>query len=467
MNFVGKISQAYNSFNSIWSPSVDIKRPIIAHAYFAKKSLTKEKTNTSCGTHPYSFRYKNTITDKNKTRIAKIILKRANEAEKDKNKYTTLEEVKKALDNKTYLPKSTINVVLFEIKEKAHFEMLNSASLEDEVYLIVETQYFRDKEIRINIRQGKEKVIAEKDKLIEVMQNGKVTMITCKVGEWAKNEDIVNEDDFLNCAITKLKLRPESDESLEKWKEAIKKTKDKKTYLYLLVDAHSGNADYDSATIIYCGRNPGEDSIRNYWLDMEGNWFELMQNKRAPWMKIAYKELGVEEIAGKEHNPRILAYHKSAGLGDYKNKKGQTVKITDDKNWPWCSSFVTWVFKQTKDYSGKITAKATNWKDWGQANPKNKPMYGALAVIDWGANDNGAGHVGFVVSADDKHYYLLGGNQTGGDKTTNGKVCIGKYNKSVIDYVRIPKNYTPSESDYEYDEIKSTDSGFESYSTTR
>jgi uncharacterized protein (TIGR02594 family) len=140
---------------------------------------------------------------------------------------------------------------------------------------------------------------------------------------------------------------------------------------------------------------------------------------RAPWMKIAYNELGVEETAGSKHNPKVLEYHKSAGLVDYKNSKGQNVKINDDENWPWCSSFVSWVFSKTKDYSGKLTAKATNWKNWGKADSKDNPIYGSLAVIDWGANDNGAGHVGFVVSVDGDTVYLLGGNQTGGDKTTN------------------------------------------------
>ena len=118
-------------------------------------------------------------------------------------------------------------------------------------------------------------------------------------------------------------------------------------------------------------------------------------------------------------------------------------------------------------YSGKITAKATNWKNWGKSESKDKPMYGALAVIDWGKNDNKAVHVGFIVKADKKHYYLLGGNQTGGDKKTNGKVCIGRYKKSVVDYIRIPSDYTPSKNDYKYDDIKLSNNGFESLSSTR
>ncbi|CAA0181809.1 CHAP domain-containing protein [Tenacibaculum maritimum] len=187
------------------------------------------------------------------------------------------------------------------------------------------------------------------------------------------------------------------------------------------------------------------------------NKFNL--NSRASWMQIAYGELWTEEIAGSKHNPRVLEYHASAG------HTGSN--ISDDKKWAWCSSFACWVFTQSKEYTGKITAKATNWKNWGKADSRDKPIYGSLAVIDWGENDDGRGHVGFVVNVEGNDVYLLGGNQTGGDKTTNGKVCVSRYDKSVIDYFRIPENYTPENKDYEYDDIKNTNLSFETLSSTR
>ncbi len=180
---------------------------------------------------------------------------------------------------------------------------------------------------------------------------------------------------------------------------------------------------------------------------------------RASWIQIAYGELWTEEISGSKHNPRILEYHASAG------HTGSN--ITDDSNWPWCSSFVCWVFTQSKEYTGEITAKATNWNNWGKEDSKDKPMYGSLAVIDWDENDDGAGHVGFVVNVDGDNVYLLGGNQTGGDKSTYGKVCVSRYDKSVIDYFRIPENYTPEQKDYKYDEFKNTNLSVETLSSTR
>ncbi|WP_435254265.1 TIGR02594 family protein [Tenacibaculum sp. A30] len=349
------------------------------------------------------------------------------------------------------------------------FKKLKSANLGDEVYVVVKTLNLANKKVRLNVKQGKgEKTKLETKEKGLMLQHDKGTTTEAEavVGAYAKDNKITNKTDFKDWAIFKIIL---GDKDTRREKEELDKLKDKKAFMYLLVDAHTPN----DIKVVYNGRNPdkkGEPDKRTtpkYWLDMDDKWFELEKDERAPWMEIAYKELGVEEIAGEKHNSRILEYHKSAGVKDYKNKKGQTVKITDDKNWPWCSSFACWVFTQTPEYSGKITAKATNWKNWGNADSKDKPMYGALAVIDWGKNDNKAGHVGFIVKVDDKNFYLLGGNQTGGDKTTNGKVCIGKYKKSHIDYVRIPNNYKPTEKDYKYDEIKSTNEGFESLSSTR
>ena len=212
---------------------------------------------------------------------------------------------------------------------------------------------------------------------------------------------------------------------------------------------------------------PTNNKVYHFHPNMFVRQMKRLEDEKAPWMKIAYGELGIEEIEGSKHNERVLEYHKSAGLKDHNNKRGTLIKITDDKAWPWCSSFVCWVFTQTISYTGKITAKATNWQNWGKAENKDKPMYGAIAVIDWGKNDNKAGHVGFIVKVDEEHIYLLGGNQTGGDKKTKGKVCIGRYKKSFIDYVRIPENYKPTKNDYTYDEIEISESGFESLASTR
>lgn len=49
-------------------------------------------------------------------------------------------------------------------------------------------------------------------------------------------------------------------------------------------------------------------------------------------LKIAFNELGTEELVGTDDNPEVLKYAKDTGI------KG----ITNDKI-PWCNTFINWV----------------------------------------------------------------------------------------------------------------------------
>ncbi len=168
---------------------------------------------------------------------------------------------------------------------KVYFDKVQSATIGDEVYLVVKTQNFQNRKLKINICQGKEKVLAEKDKLISVTQNGSsISLIESTVG---KSDDIVdaeNKEDYKDWAVSKITLKPQGDEQLKKWEDAIGKTSDNKTYLYLLVDAHSGNTDYDKDLFVYYGNKNDEaesehSNFTNYWLDVEGKWFGLSKVK--------------------------------------------------------------------------------------------------------------------------------------------------------------------------------------------
>jgi len=293
-----------------------------------------------------------------------------------------------------------------EIGKKVLFNRLNKATLGQEVYILVKTECFQEKTLKINIKQGKEKGIVEKDKNITVQQNDKdVAIVKATTGDYC-NTDYHNKDDYGDYAIAKITLQPKDKDKQKLWNDNLKDLKDKKTKLYLLIDAHT---DYSDLEIEYHGRNPKEDgsadttTVKNYWLDMDGKWFELKKNQRAPWMEIVYNEMGVEEIKGKKHNSKILDYHEAA--------KFTRSNVTDDSNWPWCASFASWVMKKDGHKLPLGCGKATNWKNWGKADSKDKPIYGSIAVIDWGKNDNGKGHIAFFIGKIGKDYYLLGGNQ--------------------------------------------------------
>ncbi len=331
------------------------------------------------------------------------------------------------------------------------------------MYVVVETEDFQEKKVSINVKQGKEKGIEEEHEAIMLKddQDQYHTQIITTVGGM-KDTEYHNKDDFADMAIFKVSIDTVDKDRKKRWTDALEKAKDKKVPLYLLVDAHTLEGQTEMHINYLGDTEEGEirgEKVTNRWLDVDGAWFELNGNKRAPWMEIVFREVGVEEIPGKNHNPKILDYHVAA--------KFNRDSVTDDGNWPWCASFASWVMKKAGYELPRGSGKATNWKNWEKADSKEKPIYGSIAVIDWGKNGGGKGHIAFFVGKKGNDYYLLGGNQTGGDKTTKGKVCIGKYSKSVIDYFRIPKDYTPSEIDYVYDKITNTKSSNETLQSTR
>lgn len=135
----------------------------------------------------------------------------------------------------------------------------------------------------------------------------------------------------------------------------------------------------------------------------------------APWMEIANKELGIQEIAGFKHNLRILQYHEAT-----------TLKATDDET-PWCSAFACWVMEQYKRGSSPASARARDWLNWGIE--LKSPIYGCIVVLDRG---QGKGHVGFYVGSTKDGIRLLGGNQS-------NRVCIEEYGVLRVLGYRFPK----------------------------
>ena len=65
-------------------------------------------------------------------------------------------------------------------------------------------------------------------------------------------------------------------------------------------------------------------------------------------LKIAFGELGTEEIAGEGNNPEVLKYAKESGITGF---------TTDEI--AWCSTFVNWVAtKAGLQQSGKANARS-------------------------------------------------------------------------------------------------------------
>jgi uncharacterized protein (TIGR02594 family) len=130
-------------------------------------------------------------------------------------------------------------------------------------------------------------------------------------------------------------------------------------------------------------------------------------------LKIAFNELGTEEITGSEHNPEVLKYAKETGI------KGVT---TDEI--PWCSTFVNWVaWKAGLQHSKK--ANARSWLNVGVKTTSPEP--GDIVVFWRESRQSWKGHVGIFLgfSLNNKRVYCLGGNQ-------GNRVSVSAYRANTV-----------------------------------
>ncbi|AKK73480.1 peptidoglycan recognition protein family protein [Chryseobacterium gallinarum] len=153
--------------------------------------------------------------------------------------------------------------------EDNKYVQINSASVGDTVYIIVETIGLTGKKIEVNLLDRDGILDGKNFSVVDLLQDDKDTqgLLTAIVDKQGK-------------AIYKVKLQPSSDKKdIENWGNKINKTKDKKIYTCLLVDADKHNP---GVNITYTGRNAKDhendsrkSSKTNYWLDENGKWFEL------------------------------------------------------------------------------------------------------------------------------------------------------------------------------------------------
>lgn len=144
--------------------------------------------------------------------------------------------------------------------------------------------------------------------------------------------------------------------------------------------------------------------------------------------QIALTQYGIKETVGKEDNPEVIKYFDLLGFGHLKDETA------------WCSAFVNWCcFMAGLPYTKKLFA--VSWLKWG--TPVDVPKVGDVAIF-WRGAFNGEtigntnikkGHVGFYVREDDRHIWVLGGNQ-------GNRVQISAYPKSKLIGYRRENNQT-------------------------
>jgi uncharacterized protein (TIGR02594 family) len=117
------------------------------------------------------------------------------------------------------------------------------------------------------------------------------------------------------------------------------------------------------------------------------------------WIRRARQEIGVTEIAGYRHNPKILWYWMMSKLG-----------FTDDET-PWCAGFVGAMLEDCGILSTRSGMARSYSQNWGRK--LDKPIKGAIVVFWRGSRSGTSGHVAFVTGVDQHgNIMCLGGNQS-------------------------------------------------------
>ncbi len=188
----------------------------IITAYFAKEEFSLE-TSEIAGQHKYIFQTKNIGIDKDK--VAKIIKDRVDAQVKADRKYAKLEDIKNSLENDSYDIGTFVSFNLCKLG--ANYIKINSAPLEEEVYVVAKTFLLDGKEITIKIKE-KETILVDADADVPVLEakedGGELTILKATVEN--------------GLAKVKIKLRPKTDEDLKAWKEKLLKGKKGEAYSY-------------------------------------------------------------------------------------------------------------------------------------------------------------------------------------------------------------------------------------------
>ena len=136
-----------------------------------------------------------------------------------------------------------------------------------------------------------------------------------------------------------------------------------------------------------------------------------------PWMAEAKKHIGLKEIVGAKHNPKIVEWLKVMG-----NFPGAAKSWYFEDETPWCGLFVGHCLGTVGRAVIKDWYRAKAWAEAGLTKLP-KPAYGCIAV----KTRKGGGHVFFVVGKNAKGQILgLGGNQ-------GNAVSVVPFNPTDID----------------------------------
>ncbi len=333
----------------------------VKKAYLAEKEIVGSEESGEF--YPYTFKGNNNTTGSTrKERIAKIIYDNIKPTLDKQNQTTTKEKVKKALEKNSYKKGDCIEIPL--IKPVVKFNKLTKVNFGKEVYIVIQTEHMPEREIKMNLKQGKEKVFANVGDPIYVTQNEQaIFKFTAIVGEFSKQKIVANAADFKDYAITKIKLESTDSDKNKEYKDALKKVEGEKTYLYIAMDAEPEDQNWFEVKY-----EEVVDNRPNLWYYGEGNWLEIGDNSTLEYIIYSNGEIKKNKVK----NPRKVIYYyfdknnNEYNLGELKAHK--TKRHTKKDKLSLKEEYVVLVYvKDIKGYnSGNVKFNFATWNSDSQ-----------------------------------------------------------------------------------------------------
>lgn len=160
-------------------------------------------------------------------------------------------------------------------------EQYNQIPLCSKIYAVVETSGLRNREIYLNVRTGRTDVLGEG--LNSNLNLNGILRFSAQVGDISTTTNFSNRNNYQDIAVFEIDIRPREINDVRRWERLIENSTDRGLYLYMIVDAHSPNEDYE---ITYQnGRNPNADgspnmqSLPNAYLDLDLRFLKVVNRE--------------------------------------------------------------------------------------------------------------------------------------------------------------------------------------------
>lgn len=234
-----------------------VKIEELLDAYFAKKEYTKQ-TGEEDGTHTYTFggskSGNKTVTAEEKNQVALSILSKIKDSLKSQKKYTTPEVIAGALTAQAY-GKDTVNektVTFKTFKLGANFKKVDSAPLDDKLYLVARAMLLDGKQATISIKEKGGLIKGSAGAFLPALEitEEQMEQKTPSGKEVPGTEKTVFTGTIKdNMVRIPIHLRPKSEDELKQWKEKLSKGKEDGTYTYTFGGSTSIKNDTDKKSI--------------------------------------------------------------------------------------------------------------------------------------------------------------------------------------------------------------------------